>query len=515
MKLTSVTCKRCTSWLAISAAAFGAALYILAIYKLAIDVPREDDYVQVMAPILGLNAATTTGEQIALLTTSYLGHQPVFGTATAYALYRLQGRVNFRSIIFIGNLGLLVLAVALTAGARRTIASPALFCLFPLLLLSPIHQANAVWATSCLNHFWAIAFSALALLLVTRPDGLFSFGGACAFAAVAAFTNGEGMLCLVAGLVALVVQRRWKDSAVWFALLVLVFANHIHNNQSDVRPEISLRSAGFFVIMLGSPISNFLLRLLAPFRDILGVEGFPIVLFRLCCGIGLILVGFLLWKRRYYRRNLFLSMVILDLTLVCAATAVARGPSGLATIITTRYFIFSLPLCICLALALADSSQSAIQSLSPVWMFTLSLWAVVWCLYFPYTCQVSDRQAKLRQQFIERQTPEAIHVGVYTADVEQQMRNTFFETLWQSYLSGLLPLSELHNPSLPLCTLRAIAREKSETHQLTDSQTKLVTHFRMSGDRVVLDTATAASPSEDKGAIHLRQGRLYYTTPSK
>lgn len=508
-----ITSSRCALWIAVLVTGFGVALYFLAISKLAVNFPREDDFPQILRSTLDLNAATTTGERLSILLTQYGGHCPAFLKLVSLALYRIQGEVNFQAIIMAGNLGLLVLAAGIATGARRTLKSPVLLLLLPLLLLTPLHGITSLWACACFNNNWTMALSVLALLLLTSAGSRLSFLVACVLATLAAYTNAQGLISFVPGLLVLGYQRRWRDTVLWFALfavLVTVFAIN-YRPSAHFPPEFSLRTAVFFPTMLASPISNMLLRLANPFRDILGVEGIPIVLFRAGCGVGLIALVFLLWTRQYHKRNLFLSAVIIFVLMVCVVVAVSRSGQGLGTSLAPRYIVVSLLFCICLAFALADSFAISESCKSSVLVAGLGLWLLSWCLYYPWVCQFSDIFTKAHERFLAKQTVDAVIWCPPDPVLEGEYREYHYGVLWQSYLSGLMPLGELKSPQLPLTTLRAIAMEDTGYLPVANPESKLVTYFQIVGDRTILSPASASPSQKPSGAVFLQQGRLYFS----
>ena len=204
------------------------AAYLAAAGRLAVDFPYWDDYYAVLDSLGKVRASETVTGKVAAVFSQHNEHRVAWLRAVALTCWAVQGRVDFRTLIWLGNTGLIALAVILMAGSRRSVRWPSLLALIPLALLSPIQGKQMIWAMAALSNYWVLAFAAVALLLLSAGTGP-AFGWACVSAVLATFTSGQGLLCFPAGLALLVVERRWPRALGWLGIMGLSALAYFHN----------------------------------------------------------------------------------------------------------------------------------------------------------------------------------------------------------------------------------------------------------------------------------------------
>jgi hypothetical protein len=214
-----------------------------------------------------------------------------------------------------------------------------------------------------------------------------------------------------------------------------------------------------------------------------------------------VLVAVYVWLSGSFRRNLCLSLLSAYAGLLCLAGAVTRSDVGLFLAFDTRYFVISLTGWICLVLCLTDRLVPTRRS---IWIGTagvLSVWALVWLLYYQDVRRFSDELAALRELFVTRQAPEAIVWGNQNENRERGM-----QVLWASYLSGVRPMAELwRNGSvrLPERILAAVATEGSDPG---GGDSRAVADFLQDGDDLILSRPGTFAGA---GTIYLQDGLIW------
>ncbi|MFP6579915.1 MAG: hypothetical protein VCC02_08950 [Myxococcota bacterium] len=190
----------------------------LAFYALiaanAINVPYLDDYDTVL---LFLEGPASLQDWFA----PHVEHRPVVLRLVAEASAALSGSVDFRVLAFVGNAGVLALAVVLYRGFRPTAALPVKSLAFvpaAWFLFQPQSFDSIFWATSSLSNGWVLALCGAGFLALEnrRPTGV-ALAALCVTFAVGAQAN--GLVALPVAFAVLVAQRRTAASPLW-----LVFA---------------------------------------------------------------------------------------------------------------------------------------------------------------------------------------------------------------------------------------------------------------------------------------------------
>ena len=373
---------------ALTLALLAAAAYLLAAGRLAVDFPYWDDYYAVLDSLGKVRASETVTEKVAAVFSQHNEHRVAWLRAVALACWAVQGRVDFRTLILLGNAGLIALAVILVVGARRTMRWPSLLALIPLALLSPIQGKQMIWAMAALSNYWVLAFAAAALMLLSRGSRA-TFSWACVLAVLATFTSGQGLLCFLAGTVLLVVERRWPRVLSWLAVMGLSAVVYFHNfTRPPHHPalQISWTAVQFFSAAVGGALSDLACRCLAPVLTEPRLEAALVPSIQAAAGLVLIGLTAWLWARRYYQRSPFVSVFLLYLLLLFAAASVSRSGFGLQHALISHYRVISASIAVLVAVGLLDRRYCRPGQPCPQAAVLLggALFCLLsWCLCYP------------------------------------------------------------------------------------------------------------------------------------
>jgi len=494
-------------------------LYFIAVARQAVDFPFQDDYDAVLGTILYMKASDTSVEKIKIVLAQHNEHRIAFFRIVAFLLFKLQERVDFRVLIWVGNLGLVALCAAVMLGARKTVPCLHFLAIVPLLIFSPLQGSQMIWAMASNGNYWVLAFAAWSLLLLTR-DGKKAFCGACLLAVVATFTSGQGIFCFLAGMAALFLQRRWRKILVWSGVFVLtgfIYFKGYYRPQ-ELPMEFSLRSFVFLPILTGGAESRSLLDWLRPIASMLGIGNgrYPVV-FQAMLGLGVLgLIGYV-WLKRYYRRNLYVSVLLLYLMMLCAAATLARTSLGFEAADASRYYIISLLIALGLVLALMDMRCAKPQGDSVkvlVLMGTAFLNLMLWDIHFQEVSGLTSKIIQSRQLFMESQDPQAVLYPIKERATDQ---------LWQSYLMGLLPRKDIDFSRPVLLTPARLGRistvESAEQAKDLDPKVegaaRIVANLEWRGNDLELHPAEEPNQvSKTSGWIAVRNGKLLSFFPA-
>ena len=432
--------------------------------------------------------------------------------AVALGCWGVQGRVDFRTLIWLGNLGLIALAAILVAGLCRRGESPSLLALVPLALLSPIQGKQMIWAMAAVSNYWALAFSAGALLLLCRGTRR-TFGWASLLGAVAIFTSGQGLFCFAAGLVVLAIGRRWRQALVWLGIMAISAALYFHHYVRPAyhpAPEVSWTALQFFFAVVGGSLSELVCRILEPLLTEPHLEAALVPTIQAATGVLLVGLTGWLWIKRYYQRSLFVSVFLLYLLLLCAAVSVSRSGFGVQQALMPHYKVISASISVLVAVGLLDARQG--NQLKPAaeavallggTLFCLSSW----CVCYPGVRAFSEQMAEARNWFVQRQDGRGV--------MSMALREQALDILWHSYLTGLLQLEGLnggHPVRLSFARLTRIAVPCSQS--LAVSQTagakEVARLLCAGGDLLVIPAHRSPETTDFAGSLLLYGGDLRY-----
>ncbi len=374
-----------------------------------------------------------------------------------------------------------------------------------------------IWAMAALSNYWVLAFAAGGLLFLcsgTRQG----FAWACVLAVLASFVSGQGLLCFVAGVVPLVLERRWPRALVWLTLMGLTAVVYFHNftrPSYHPPPEISWTAVQFFLAAVGSAVSNLTCECLAPVLTDRRWEAALVPTIRAAAGLALIGLATWLWARRYYQRNLFLSVFVLYLLLLCATAGVSRSGFGVQHALMPHYKVISICIAVLVAVGLLDQRYGGSGKGCPQATVLLGgcvFCLLAWCLCYPGVRSFSKELAEGRRWFVEVQDGR----GVMSA----RLRQPALDILWRSYLTGLLPLAELGGGKGIRLSPESLSRIATPCPQPLSAavvlEGKLVAKLQWAGaDLVLVPGSLSGDLSGAAGSLLLRGGELHYRLPAR
>jgi hypothetical protein len=210
-------------------------------------------------------------------------HRLAFAHTVLLAQYGLTGQINFANLMFIGNLGLVVL-LALLGGALHGKKLPLVYLLpVPLWLFTPQNYLLTFTAAYTLQYLTVIVLAFLTLYVLANRQ-LSAYIGAILLGLFCTFSMGNGLLVWPAGLVVLLSQKRWWQAGSWILVAAVgiwayFYGYPVQQGNADgfafVRHNLGLTLAGFLVYC-GSwldfwPNLAFSQRIILPFIGGLGL----------------------------------------------------------------------------------------------------------------------------------------------------------------------------------------------------------------------------------------------------
>ncbi|MCX6557172.1 MAG: hypothetical protein NTW95_07065, partial [Candidatus Aminicenantes bacterium] len=149
------------------AAALVVIYFIFSIVQYAVDIPQVDDYDNILGSMNQLYQSQNFTEVGSILFAQHNEHRLVFNRMVSMAMLKIFRRIDFRWLIFIGNLAIFVLIWIIFRIYRCDekkffYFSPAIFLIF-----QPLYD-SFVWAMAALSNFYALAFAALCFYFLQK-----------------------------------------------------------------------------------------------------------------------------------------------------------------------------------------------------------------------------------------------------------------------------------------------------------------------------------------------------------
>ena len=302
-------------------------LHAWMLYRLAVNFPLQDDFTQFLTVPRDIDDLPTVGGKIAYLISSSGDHRILTLRLAALIQAKVVGEINFRTLVFWGNL-LCATAGVLVLSAARAEFRPWLAALLATLIFSVSNWLPQYWASASLQHYSLLAYAFGAIFCLTRP-ALSWQAGALFLALCAAMTGANGLMVFPIGAALLYRLGKRRTSFLWFVLAVVIFALYFIDYRVPPGRPPPLQS-------LQHPIRLVLLAL--------GTLGSVSDRFMAAVAIGSILIVVWTWLIVHFRaRPVPLSLLAwMALLLLCAATiAFGRAPFGNDAILNSRYRVYS------------------------------------------------------------------------------------------------------------------------------------------------------------------------------
>lgn len=183
-------------------------------WRYAVNVPFQDDYDALFLSLANLLDARSVGGYLDALTEQDDEHRIGLVRVVTRLVYAVRGEVDVRWVGFAGLLSLLGLLGVFGQSLRRQ--SLGWMALVPVaFLLFQIQPYEGIfWGMIPAQNFAVLTLALLTLFCATRGTTGY-FAVACTLGLVTTFTNSNGMLVFVPGLLALLYQRRWVKALIW------------------------------------------------------------------------------------------------------------------------------------------------------------------------------------------------------------------------------------------------------------------------------------------------------------
>ncbi len=172
--------------------------YCSVLLLFTVDIPKHDGYGDSLRTINSMHEADNLKEKWQILFKQHAEHRTLFSRMVYLLSLKTLGKLDYSAFIYIGNLSIFLLAcIYLVCLAKKQ--SNWLFAI-PLvyLLFQPSAYRSMFWAMAALSNYVVMLWAMLSIYFLHRRT-YFSLFLSLAFAAVATFTQVNGLLTLPLG----------------------------------------------------------------------------------------------------------------------------------------------------------------------------------------------------------------------------------------------------------------------------------------------------------------------------
>jgi hypothetical protein len=322
------------------------------IYLYAVNIPYNDDYDTVLGFMNQFLNVGGLKERFDLIAGFWNDHRIAFNKIVIVLMYHLMGHIDLKWMIFIGNMGL-ILMIGSVFQAFKVKENKLLYFLPALFLFfQPMYSENSFFAGASLANFYIMSFGFLALALLDKKEQkVVSFILAILFAVLSYYSLRNGILFLALGLFMLICQKRYRESAFWlFISIAAVLFYQFYNvapaaaSASSILSLFNLKEMGrmilYFLVFIGN---NFGTNFSAGFGS--GSKLVQMVSFSMPVIAGLAVCAYFIYLTimQYYKKNILIYSLFLFLFLTAIGASIDRGGGlGLAQALTSRYRVVTI-----------------------------------------------------------------------------------------------------------------------------------------------------------------------------
>ncbi len=330
--------------------------YFYLVNFFAVNIPYQDDYGTIIR-FMNEYFEPTADKLSLLFSQTGNEHRLAFNRFVVLALYGLYGEVNFKFLIIIGNVALLLLFIMLFKVSKLH-SKTTVFIFGAFLLFQPEHWESMTWAMAALSNYYVLLFALLSIYCLQWKNNT-GFYLSILLAIIATYTNGNGLFVLYINLLSLIIDRTYFSKtkissqylsfhfAIYLILTILVtglyFLNYTKTGHHQTIENILVIPLFFlkhFLLMLGS--------------------GFAFELSNLGIFVGVIILLSFGWLSycQYFRHHPTLFYFILFIIISVLIASITRAGFGvLDQALSSRYRIYSILLILLLGLATIEQLE--------------------------------------------------------------------------------------------------------------------------------------------------------------
>ncbi len=329
------------------------ALYFYFLSEYAINIPKWDDHA-LKAFILEFENAQGLIPKLQTFFKQHNEHRIAFDRFFTLIVFWIHGSIDYRWLMWIGNFTLLGILFIFFKIFQKQKISIAYFVPIPFLLFQLQLWENTFWGMAAMQNF-GVVFFILTLIYLISSEKRSNFYIALFVAFLATYTSGNGITVFPICLVLLILQRRFKDvfifSSISIILIFLYFYQYKFPENNPSMDGIGIQKIATGFLMFMGSVFDLIPNASQNQKITIGL-GFILFVTGSIVAIYLIFNSKLFKKQRNLNHTeLFILGTIMFLIGTAIVVTYTRISYGEASLLTSRYKIYSILLLITIYLA--------------------------------------------------------------------------------------------------------------------------------------------------------------------
>lgn len=336
------------------------ACYVFAAWQLTDNTPKFDDHNDVFGFFKQLALAQTPLQKVGAFFYPNNEHVTAFNHFIYYLQYRLSGEILFYPLTILGHIIIILTGCLLGTIINNQARQPFYFAAITIGYINLYYWDSAFKAMTSLSNQAVILFSVATLFSLLRWK---KYWLAIAFALLATFSQGNGMLAWPLGLLALVLQPqeqpgKWRHVSIWVITAIVAAVIYYLARQTYGAPA-SITTDMVFSRLSQNP-SQPVLSLLA----FLGSSVFSATRVTLAIVIGMGALLFFVWHAWHYttgnrQQHALIFLVALFLLASAITASITRGllVDDASGALESRYKMYSIAFLLLMMVLLCEQCK--------------------------------------------------------------------------------------------------------------------------------------------------------------
>jgi hypothetical protein len=323
-------------------------IYFYFVYFYSLNLPFADDFTN-LSQAISIFQSTNFNEAFSIVFVLENGHRIAFTRLIYILSHALSGEIDFKILILIGNISLVVLLCLFFNVLKVPRSNLLYFIPISILLFQLQFWKNMTWAASSIQHQYILLFTGLTFYFLSKKSNPSSYT-AFFFAIVSIFTHAGGWVTIFLGWLILLIHKKYRQSSIWAVSSLLLGFFYFKNFHSTTNIFYGIQSFEGF--------KNFLMF----YSAFLGSALSPLNIY-IAVGFGIILSFYLCYLTcdKYFERNITVFMFMVYIFLNAIMVAMARSDLGVENVFAPRYKVVSVTLIILVYMSLAERFSSSIN----------------------------------------------------------------------------------------------------------------------------------------------------------
>jgi hypothetical protein len=309
------------------------AWFFFFVYTNSLNIPCGDDYKAILAFLNSFVRSASLSDKLNLIFSQYHEYRIGLCRIVTVLMYYIYGSINFKVLCVISNLSLIGIVYLFYKSFSSSSFKYLLFIPSVFLVFHMQYWEASLWSTAALQQIWVPFFALLCFYYLQHASWGYCLASFFA-AACAAYTNGNGIICFIIGLIMLLISKQFAKSLSWSlaATIALYFYFYDYEFKTIQLPPLD-ETVIFILSFLGSAISfnNFYISLL------FGCFSAIYIIYLTCTS--------------YHQRNPVIYAMILFIVITALTVAISRSHIEKYQALASRYNLNSTLLMLCIYLS--------------------------------------------------------------------------------------------------------------------------------------------------------------------